>query len=218
MKIAVIQASSQKEKNSLFISCVKNAAATQGHEIINFGIFEHEVVNFSYVQTAFCISLLLESKAIDFAVTGCSSGQGMMLACNSLPGVLCGYISNPSDAFLFSQINNGNAISYPLGLNFGWAAEINLKSTLHALFSEPFGRGYPQQDAARKQADTQIMKNLNKITKRTLLDILPRIDKTFLQSVLEREYVYNYIIENGQNKELKAMLIKYKLNRYCLNQ
>lgn len=45
----------------------------------------------SYIETALCISLLLESKCADFIVTGCSSGQGMTLACNSLPGVLCGY-------------------------------------------------------------------------------------------------------------------------------
>ena len=32
------------------------------------------------------ISLLIESGAVDFVVTGCSSGQGMMLACNSLSG------------------------------------------------------------------------------------------------------------------------------------
>lgn len=34
-------------------------------------------VNYSYIQTAVNISLLLESGAVDFAVTGCSSGQGM---------------------------------------------------------------------------------------------------------------------------------------------
>lgn len=32
---------------------------------------------------------------VDFVVTGCSSGQGMMLACNSMPGILCGYTPTP---------------------------------------------------------------------------------------------------------------------------
>lgn len=44
-------------------------------------------------------------------VTGCSSGQGMMLACNSLPGVLCGYVGSPSDAKVtmdkYNKITNG---------------------------------------------------------------------------------------------------------------
>ena len=48
----------------------------------------------------------------------------MMLACNSLPNVICGYAENPQDAFLFGRINDGNAVSIPLGLNFGWAGEI----------------------------------------------------------------------------------------------
>ena len=49
------------------------------------------------------ISMLLSSKSIDFVVTGCSSGQGMMIACNSLPDVICGYVENPQDAFLFGR-------------------------------------------------------------------------------------------------------------------
>lgn len=211
MKIAVIQASSQKGNNALLNSCVEDIVTAYGHEAINFGVFEHETVNFSYVQTALLISLLLESRSVDFAITGCSSGQGMMLACNSLPGVLCGFAANPSDAFLFGRINSGNAISYPLGLNFGWAAEINLKSTLEALFSSPFGEGYPKQDTLRKQKDTKIMKELNKITKRVLTDILPEMDKAFLQSVLERECVCKYVLENGHDKELNKMLMNVKL-------
>lgn len=32
----------------------------------------------------------------------------------------------------------------------GWAAEINLKETLHALFDEPFGIRYSKESAERK--------------------------------------------------------------------
>lgn len=206
MKIAIIQASSQKEKNLLLEACACESVDLDCHEIINFGIFPDEHVEFSYVQTAFCISLLLESKAVDFVITGCSSGQGMMLACNSLPGILCGYAANASDAYLFGRINNGNAISYPLGLNFGWAGEINLKSTLKALFSEPFGIGYPQKDAMRKQADTGQLKELNRITKRSLLEILPEVDRVFLDSVRQRERVCEYVIRYGKNDGLRTWL------------
>lgn len=103
MKIAVIQASSQKDKNILIAKCLRESVDLSQTEIINFGIFEEEDIAFSYVQTAFCISMLLESEAVDFVVTGCSSGQGMMLACNSMPGVVCGYVATPSDAFLFGE-------------------------------------------------------------------------------------------------------------------
>lgn len=202
MKIGIIQASSQKEKNGIIEKCVYEAVDLSENEVINFGVYDNDDFECSYIETAFAISALLESKAVDFIVTGCSSGQGMMLACNSLPGVMCGYIENPSDAYLFGRINDGNAVSYPLGLGFGWAGEINLKSTLKALFHESFGCGYPEEDAERKKQDTFKLKKLNNITKRTLTDILPSVDQELIDSLKNRKHVYTYIMENGSNLEL----------------
>ena len=113
MKIAVIQASSQSQKNGLLYGTVKKYASDS--EVINFGCFGNEEQKYSYIEISILVGLLLSSKAVDFVVTGCSSGQGMMLACNNMPGVLCGYIPAPMDAYLFAQINDGNAVSLPLG-------------------------------------------------------------------------------------------------------
>jgi ribose 5-phosphate isomerase RpiB len=57
----------------------------------------------------------------------------MMLACNSFPGVLCGYVPTPADAYLFAQINNGNAVSLPLGEQYTWAGYGNFESTIARL-------------------------------------------------------------------------------------
>lgn len=211
MKIAVLQGSSQKDKNQILMESVNKAVKSED-EVINFGIFEDETINFSYIQTALCISMLLESGAVDFAVTGCSSGQGMMLACNSLPGVECGYIANPSDAYLFGRINKGNAISYPLGLNWGWAAEINLQDTLKRLFSEPFGCGYPKKDAERKMRDTKLLKELSGLTKKTLIEIIPLIDEGLFKSVLKRQCVVEYIMKYGSNKRLMSLIAAYPIS------
>ena len=89
MKIGVIQASSQASKNKLIADTVKKYAS--GADVINFGCTEDEEYRYNYIEVSVLIGLLLSSGAVDFIVTGCSSGQGMMLACNSLPGVLCGY-------------------------------------------------------------------------------------------------------------------------------
>ena len=161
------------------------------------------------METAFLISLLLSSKAVDFVVTGCSSGQGMMLACNSLPGVICGYVSNPSEAYLFGRINDGNAISYPLGLQFGWLGEIALQDTLQRLFDGAFGTGFPLKDAQRQIHDTQMMKSLNHITKHDLKTVLPLLDKTYVRSALTRKLVVDYVLEYGQDESLKTMLKDY---------
>lgn len=209
MKVAVIQGSSQKNKNELVYNSLKNILKDKDYEVINFGIFQDEEVEYSYIETAMLISILLESKAVDFVVTGCSSGQGMMLACNSLPSIICGYVENPSDAYLFGRINNGNAISIPLGLNFGWAAEINLQCTLEKLFNEQFGVGYPKEDAKRKQKDTEILKYMNSITKRELKDVIPKMDVEFIRKVVNRSNVFDYVIKYGENNELKKLLQSY---------
>lgn len=198
MKIGVIQASSPKGKNEILYRCTKNAAEKRGHEVINFGIFSDESEEYSYVETALLVSLLLSSRAVDFVVTGCSSGQGMMLACNSLPGVLCGYVQNPQDAFLFGRINGGNAVSFPLGLNFGWLGEINLQYTLDKLFDGEFGIGYPPEDADRKREDTKLLKALNNITKRTLEECFALYPPDVIKKVSGRKIIMDYVRENGQ--------------------
>ncbi len=207
MTIGVIQASSQCDKNMILEKSVKVAVANQDHQVINFGVFGNENLSYSYVQIALSISMLIESKTVDFVVTGCSSGQGMMLACNSLPGILCGYIENPTDAYLFGRINHGNVASYPLGLNFGWAGEINLQNTMNALFEEPFGSGYPAEDAQRKKEDTLLLKRINAISKKSLIEILPDLDQTFVKSSLVYEPVRSYIMQNGKDEKLKQYII-----------
>lgn len=176
MKIGVIIASSNKDKNQLLYEAVCKAAEPNGHEVINFGCFVDDKETYSYVEISLVIGMLLNQGIVDFVVTGCSSGQGMMLACNNLPGVICGYCPTPQDAFLFGRINDGNAISLPLGLGFGWCGELNLNNTLEALFKDDFGTGYPAKDAERKQRDTAFLKEIKKnstISMDELLNKLP---------------------------------------------
>lgn len=210
MKIGVIQASSQKEKNSIIFESVTKTAKTLGHEVVNFGVFDDSLQQFSYIEIAICVSLLLSSRAVDFIVTGCSSGQGMMLACNSLPGVLCGYVPTPQDAFLFGRINNGNAVSLPLGLNWGWLGEINLQCTLNKLFDGPFGEGYPVDDAERKRHDTKLLKQMNQTVKKTWADIIDGVDKELLKKALSNRIVYDYIMFNSDIEEIKNMMRSHK--------
>lgn len=202
MKIGVIQATSQRDKNELLYYCTKNAVIQYGHGVINFGCFPDEPYTFSYIEIAVAVSLLLTSGAVDFAVTGCSSGQGMMLACNSLPGVICSYVENPQDAFLFGRINDGNAVSIPLGLNFGWAGEINLQCTIEKLFAGPFGAGYPPEDAERKRQDTLLLKKINALTKRMAIDVFEQMDKVLMQRIFLKENVIEYILEYGRDREI----------------
>ena len=211
MKTGVIQASSQKDKNETLYRCVCRAAEKNGRcdEVINFGVFGDGAENISYVETALETGLLLSSGAVDFMVTGCSSGQGMALACNSLPGVMCGYVQTPQDAFLFGRINDGNAVSLPLGLNFGWLGEINLQCTLDKLFEGAFGCGYPPEDAERKTRDTQMLKRISAITKKTLPEVLDQYDRELIRKALEWRTVREDIRQNAVHPEIAMLIERY---------
>ena len=59
-------------------------------------------------------------RGADYVITGCGTGEGAMLACNSFPGVICGHVEDALDAYTFAQINDGNAIAIPFAKGFGW--------------------------------------------------------------------------------------------------
>ena len=196
MKIGIIQASSQADKNGMIVRAVQRYAS--GAEIINFGCRTGDSGIYSYVEISLLAGLLLTSGAVDFIVTGCSSGQGMMLACNSFPGVLCGYIPTPADAWLFAQINNGNAVSLPLGEGYTWAGKDNLEQTLKKLFSEPFGQGYPKNEAARKLRDTALLKEIRAKSQTTVTGFLDSLAPELRNRILSKQDVIGYIRKYGK--------------------
>ncbi len=208
MRVGVIQASSQTGKNNvLYETVLRNA---KQHEVVNFGCFPNEKETYSYVDISIEIGLLIAGGAIDFVVTGCSSGQGMMLACNSIPGVLCGYTPTPQDAFLFGRINNGNAISVPLGLNYGWAGEVNLGYIVEALFSTPFGTGYPMEDAERKRKDAALLKSMRRQANVPFLSFLQSIDKEMVCRNIRRDIVTDFILQKGEDARIVEFVKGYR--------
>lgn len=210
MRVVVIQASTRTEINQLLFDTVCEAAGEQ-HEVINLGVFPEEIENYSYVEVAIMISLLVETGAADFVVTGCSSGQGMMMACNSLPGLRCGFVQTPQDAYLFGRINNGNVVSLPLGLNFGWSGELNLRYTLEKLFDGEFNTGYPVQDAERKKKEANELLGLHQLTTRSFPEILPRFDGRLLAKILRRKVFVDYLYQEGTNKPFLDKLVTYRV-------
>lgn len=204
MIIGVIQASSQTDKNSILFDAVKEYAT--GHEIVNFGCFPDEGVTYSYIDISLEIGILLASKAADFIVTGCSSGQGMMLACNNMPGVICGYAPTPMDAYLYAQINNGNAISLPLGEGYTYAGSDNCKKTIEMLFCEPFGQGYPKEQSARKIRDTKTLKSIKEKSQVDLITLLERMDQDLITKILQKNNVVDYVLKHGTDAAVISWL------------
>ena len=206
LKIAVIQETTCMSRNEVLFEATK-AAASDSDEVINFGVFEGDPI-LSYVQVSVLVGLLLNSKAVDYVVTGCSSGNGMDIACNSLPNVTCGYLPTPSDAYLFGRINHGNCASVPLGLNFGWSGELNLKFTLEKLFEGPMNVGYPEDASKRKEYDATMQQNIKQLAQTNMINILDGLDDKFLNSIYRKEDVLEYIFENGTENKLVEYLKK----------
>ena len=200
MTIGVIQASSQAQKNSLLFNTVKRYAPDS--VVVNFGCKENEEEKYSYIEISLLTGLLLASGSVDFIVTGCSSGQGMMLACNNMPGVLCGYAPSPMDAYLFAQINNGNAISVPLGEDYTYTGIDNLERTIEKLFSEPFGQGYPKGQEERKLKDTSLLKNIREKSLVRTIELMQSLDTVIVDKIKKKRDVIEFIINNGKNEEI----------------
>lgn len=212
MRVGTIQGSSQAQKNRLLFETVKKYAT--GHEVVNFGCHMYEAYSYSYVEISVLIGLLIASGSVDFIVTGCSSGQGMMLACNSMPGVLCGYAPTPKDAYLFAQINNGNVISLPLGEEYTWSGVVNFEKTIEKLFSEPFGQGYPKKEAVRKQKDTEKLKEIRELSQINMIDLIKRMDRKVIEAIMKKEDVVSFVLNKGRDLEISDWIRSFNDNGY----
>ena len=207
MKIALINENSQAAKNAIVYTALKEEADKKGHIVYNYGMYSTEDdVQLTYVKNGLLASILLTTKAVDFVVTGCGTGQGAMLACNSFPNVLCGHVTDPLDAFLFGQVNDGNCIAMPFAQNFGWGGEVNLRYTFEKLFSEEFGGGFPKERREPEQRNKKILVGVKEITYRPLIDILKEIDRDFLKETISGKHFEEYFYPNCQDEEIANFL------------
>ena len=127
MKIALVNENSQAAKNSMIEACLRKVVEPMGHEVVNYGMYTaDDACQLTYVKCGLLAGILLNSGAADYVVTGCGTGEGAMLACNAFPRVLCGHIVDPSDGYMFAQINDGNCAALPFAKDFGWGAELKL--------------------------------------------------------------------------------------------
>lgn len=207
MKIALINENSQAAKNSLIYETLNEVAKEKGFEVYNYGMYgKEDESQLTYVQNGLLAAILLNSKAADFVITGCGTGVGAMVSLNSFPGVVCGIASEPTDAYLFSQINGGNALSLPFAKGFGWGAELNLKLIFERLFAEPMGGGYPKDRVVPEQRNARILNDMKTITHRDLLTVLKTIDQDFLKETIAGEYFQEYFFENCQDEAIADYL------------
>ena len=193
MRIALINENSQAAKNSLIESTLKKVVEPMGHEVVNYGMYTaDDACQLTYVKAGLLASLLLETGAADYVVTGCGTGEGAMLACNSFPGVLCGHLVDPSDGYMFAQINDGNCVAIPFAKDFGWGAELKLEMIFQQLFGFGHGNGYPKERVVPEQRNKKILDGIKALTYRPLIDILKDLDPEFVRGTISGVHFAEY--------------------------
>ena len=204
MKIGLINENSQAAKNAMIEGALRKVAEPMGHEVINFGMYSAEdEAQLTYVQIGILAAVLLNSKAVDYIITGCGTGEGAMLACNSFPGVICGHVEDPLDAYTFAQINDGNAIAIPFAKGFGWGGDLNLEYIFEKLYCEESGQGYPRERAVPEQRNKKILDQVKTVTYRDLNDILKELDPELVKGALATKGFQDYFFENCKDETLK---------------
>jgi len=211
MKIALINENSQAGKNEIIYSALKKVVEPMGHEVFNYGMYSAEdKQQLTYVQNGILAAILLNAKAADYIITGCGTGEGAMLACNAFPGVLCGHVVDPSDAFMFAQVNDGNAIALPFAKGFGWGAELNLEYIFEQLFKGESGQGYPKDRVIPEQRNKKILDEVKKVTHQDIMTVLRNIDQELLKGAVSGAKFQKYFFANCKNDEI-AQYIKHLL-------
>ena len=205
MKIALINENSQAAKNEMIYNTLKKVVEPMGHEVYNYGMYGAEDPNsLTYVQNGILAAVLLGSGAADYVITGCGTGEGAMLACNSFPGVLCGHIESPLDAYLFSQVNDGNCVALPFAENFGWGGELNMEYIFEKLFCAPGGGGYPKERVEPEQRNKKILDGVKEITHVDLPTILEKLDRELVKGALSGGKFQEYFFANCKCDKLAA--------------
>lgn len=181
MRIAVLNEISAAHRNRDILQ----ALAGREIEVLNLGntgaAAEPPLL---YVHTGLMAALLLHLRVVDRVIGGCGTGQGFLNAVLQYPGVVCGLIRSPLDAWLFNRINDGNCISLALNQGYGWASDVNLRLIFDALLQPGSGQGYPIDRAEPQRQARRLLRQVSTAAHRPMVDILQSLPGAVLRPAL----------------------------------
>ena len=199
MRIGLILENSQASKHDLVLGALTGVADRHGFYVDDYGMYApDDAAQLTYVQNGILAAVLLNSGAVDYVVTGCGTGEGAMLALNSFPGVVCGHVEDPLDAYTFSQINDGNAVAIPLALKNGWGQELMLGYIFEKLWQEEPGSGYPKERAVPEQRNKRVLDGVRASAFRPLTDICRDLDPELVRGAFAGERFRELFEANAQ--------------------
>ena len=181
MRIAVVNETSAVDKHPFIMTALEG----RDLEVVNAGMAEPgEDPELQYIHTGLISALLLAANRVDLVIGGCGTGQGYMNSVMQYPGVACGHLLTPLDAFLFARINAGNVVSLALNQGWGWAGEINLGMLFDQLFAAEQGSGFPTHRAEPQAASRSNLQVVGDATHRSMAEIVVRLPDDILVPAL----------------------------------
>ncbi len=208
MRIAVINETSAADRNAEILAALDGFE----HTIINVGMKKSgEKPELTYIHTGLLAALMLNTGAADLVVGGCGTGQGFLNSAMQYPGVFCGLITGPLDAWLFTQINGGNCVSLPLNQGYGWAADVNLRFIFERLFSVERGGGFPPHRRESQAESRDLLTEVNRKAHRPLGEILATLPDAVIRPALNYPGVIELVrAQNIEDAVLRKFLIEWK--------
>lgn len=181
MRIAVINEISAADKNKDILTALEG----RGFELLNLGNTQAgETPDLLYIHTGLMSAMLLHLKAVDFVVSGCGTGIGFLNSVLQYPGVVCGHLLSPLDAFLFARINAGNCVSLTLNQGYGWAGAVNLRMIFDELFTTETGSGYPPHRAQPQKEGRELLNSISEIAHKSFSEIVAGIPKDVVKKAI----------------------------------
>ncbi len=192
MKIAIINETSAADRNADIVT----ALGGRGHELVNCGMKKNgQAPELSYIHTGLMAALALGTGRVDLVIGGCGTGQGFLNSAMQYPGVFCGHIITPLDAWLFARINGGNCVSLPLNQGYGWAGDVNLRLVFDNLFTPDFAQGYPAHRQEPQRVSRELLVGISKSAHHSLLDLARTLPDEVILPVIN----YPGFMENLRN-------------------
>ncbi len=111
------------------------------------------------------------------------------------------------DAYMFMQINDGNAIALPFAKGFGWGAELNLTYIFEKLFEGEPGGGYPKERVVPEQRNKKILDGVRAVTlKQDLVEVLKELDQDLVKGAVAVRSSKNFSLLTARMRRLLSML------------
>lgn len=121
-------------------------------------------------------------------------------------GLLASLLLDPSDGYMFAQINDGNCVALPFAKDFGWGAELKLEMIFQQLFGFGHGNGYPKERVVPEQRNKKILDGVKALAYRPLIDILRDLDPDFVRASIAGKKFSDLFYPNCKDQEIADFL------------